>query len=118
MKTPRFASIDDYLAALDEIKAKTIGDIFDLILQQFPELTAKISWNVPTIHRSGTYVAGISAHKNHITFSAWSADVITAFKARLAGYVMFKNCFQVPVDWQIDEELILALVRARLAELD
>jgi hypothetical protein len=36
----------------------------------------------------------------------------------LKGLVVFKNCFQIPVDWKIDEELVNDLVRARLAELD
>jgi uncharacterized protein len=29
-----------------------------------------------------------------------------------------KNCFQIPVDWEIDRELVKDLVRVRLAALD
>jgi hypothetical protein len=36
----------------------------------------------------------------------------------LGKFVLFKNCFQIPVDWEIDRELGKDLVRARLAELD
>lgn len=38
-------------------------------------------------------------------------------QSRLEGYVVFKNCFQVPIDWENDEALERDLVRARLTEL-
>jgi len=118
-RRPRFSSVEDYLASLDDpAKQKTLKSVIDLILTQFSELESKISWNVPTIHRNGKYVAGICAYKHHLTFSPWSPRVIADFKARLAKFVLFKNCFQIPVDWEIDRELVKDLVRARLAELD
>jgi uncharacterized protein YdhG (YjbR/CyaY superfamily) len=121
-RRPRFNSVEDYLASLnDPTKARTIKSLIGLILAQFPELQSKISWNVPTIHRNGKYVAGIAAYKHHLTFSPWSPRVIADFKVRLGKFVLFKNCFQVPVDWEIDGEdgeLVKDLVRARLAELD
>ena len=40
------------------------------------------------------------------------------FKVRLGKFVVWKNFFQIPVDWEIDGELVKDLVRARLAELD
>ena len=113
-----FNSIDEYLAALDPAKEKTLRGVIDLILTQFPELESKISWNVPIIHRNGKYVVGVAAYKHHLTFSPWSPRVIKNFKVRLGKFVVFKNCFQIPVDWEIDKELVKDLVQARLAELD
>jgi uncharacterized protein len=117
-RRPRFDSIENYLASVDPTKANTLRSVIDLILKQFPELESKISWNVPTIHRGGKYVVGVCAYKQHLTFSAWSPRVIKDFKERLGKFVVFKNCFQIPVDWEIDRELVKDLVRARLAELD
>ena len=114
----KFNSVEDYLASLDPTKQRTLRSVIDLILTQFPELESKISWNVPTIHRNGKYVVGICAYKHHLTFSPWSPRVIGDFKVRLAKFVVFKNCFQIPVDWKIDRKLVKDLVRARLAELD
>lgn len=118
MKPSKFNSVEEYLTSLDPVKARTIRSIIDLILTQFPELETKIAWNVPQIHRDGKYVAGIVAFKNHLTFAPWSQHVIDDFNARLKEYVVFKGCFQIPVDWEIDKELLKDLVRARLAELD
>ena len=118
MATPRFSSVDDYLSSLQAPKDQTIRSIIDVILAGFPELEAKIAWNVPQIHRDGKYVAGVDAAKNHVSFSAWSPDVIADFKPRLGDYVVKKNLFQVPVDWDVDADLLTDMVNARLAELE
>ena len=114
----RFDSLEDYLASLDPRKAKTIRAVIESILEHFPELEVKISWNVPQVHRDGQYVFGVSALKSHLALAPWSTGVIEDFRARLKQYVVRKNLFQIPVDWDIDAELLQNLVRARLAELD
>ena len=106
MSSPQFNSVEEYLASLDPAKERTLRSVIDLILAQFPELESKISWNVPTIHRQGKYVVGLAAYKRHLTFSPWSPRVIQDFKVRLGKFVVFKNCFQLPVDWDIDRELV------------
>src|SRR5690349_12842953 len=111
-KPPRFSSVDDYISQQDDTKAKTLRSVIDFILTEFPELESKIAWNVPAIHRDGKYVAGIDAFKRHLTFSAFSPHVIENFKDRLGDYVLFKNCFQIPVDWEIDKELVRDLIKA------
>ncbi len=120
MSTPSYSSVDDYLSKQDPVKARTLRAVIDLILALSPDLESKIAWNVPMIHRKGKYVAGIDAFKKHLTFAPWSLQVLNDFKAqgRLAPFVVFKNCFQIPVDWEIDEALIQDMVKARLAELD
>ena len=117
-RRPKFDSVEEYLASLDPTKARTLRSVIDLILTQFPELESKISWNVPAIHRNGRYVVGLAAYKHHLTFAPWSPRVIEDFKVRLEKFVVWKNCFQIPVDWEFDRELVKDLVRARLAELD
>jgi len=118
MGSPRFDSVEDYLASQDPTKARTLRAVIDLILAEFSELEAKISWNVPQIHRKGKYVFGFCALKNHLTLAPWSPRVIEDFRGRLGKFVVKMNTFQIPVDWEIDRELVKDLVRARLAELD
>src|SRR5438477_12286465 len=118
MKSPRFNSAEEYLVSMDPTKERTLRSVIDFILTQFPQLESKISWNVPTIHRNGKYVVGVCAYKHHLTFSPWSPRVIEDFKVRLGTFVVWKKCFQIPVDWKIDRKLVKDLVRARLAELD
>src|SRR5437899_8853143 len=94
MNSPKFNSVEEYLASQDPAKARTLRSVIELILTEFAELESKISWNMPTIHRKGKYVAGICAYKHHLTFSAWSPRVIKDFKAQLGKFVLWKNCFQ------------------------
>jgi uncharacterized protein len=94
MNSPKFNSVEEYLASLDPTKERTLRSVIDLILTQFPELESKISWNVPTIHRNGKYVVGVCAYKHHLTFSAWSSRVIEDFKVRLGKFVLLKKCFR------------------------
>ena len=117
---PRFSSVDDYLASLPAAQATTLGSIIDFILGEFPGLEAKLAWNVPQIHRDGEYVFGVSALKRHLALAPWSEAVIDDFREKLEkdGYVVRKNLFQIPDDWQIDRKLVKDLVRARLEELD
>ena len=116
--SPRFNSIEEYLASLNPAKAKTLRSVIDFILAEFPELESKLSWNVPQIHRNGKYVFGMAAYKNHLTLAPWSPRIMKDFKPKLANYVVFQNCFQIPVDWELDKKLLKDLVRARLGELD
>ncbi len=118
MKSPRFSSVEDYLASLDPTKENTIRSVIDFILKQFPGLQSKIAWNVPNIHRDGKYVVGICAYKHHLTYAPWSPRIIADFKPRLRNFVVKKYCFHFPVDWKLDGKLVKDLVRTRLAELD
>ena len=69
-KSPRFNSVEEYLASLESepdrhsTKARILRSVIDFILAEFPELESKISWNVPTIHQKGKYVAGLAAYKH------------------------------------------------------
>ena len=120
MSPSRYSSVDDYLASLAPTKARTLRSVIGFILDEFPELEPKIAWNVPQIQRDGEYVFGVSSLKDHLDLAPWSADVIDAFRGRLEheGYVVRKNLFRVPDDWELDRALVRDLIRARLAELD
>lgn len=117
---PRFASVDEYLSSREPDQADTLRRVIDTILAEFPELAVKIAWNVPQIHRGPDYVFGVSAAKRHLSLAPWSGDVIAQFRARLEadGHVVKQQLFQVADDWELDQPLLIDLVRARLAELD
>jgi uncharacterized protein len=99
--------LDDYLTSLDPIEERTLRAVIEFILSEFPHLEVKISWNVPQIHRRGQYVFGVSALKNHLALAPWSSRVIEDFRQRLETdkYVVRKNLFQIPTDWEINSEL-------------
>lgn len=113
----RHQTLEAYLGSVDPVKARTLRSIIQSILSASDELEGVIAWNVPQIRLGRHYVFGLSASKNHLTLAPWSPHVIEAFRPRLSPFVVRKNCFLVPVDWQPDVPLLLDLVKARLAEL-
>ncbi|MDH1265137.1 hypothetical protein [Pseudomonas sp. GD03944] len=119
MSSSRFASVDDYLESLEPVKAHTLRQVIEHILGQASGLQVRLAWNVPQICRGSDYVFGVSAAKHHLALAPWSADVIDAFRPRLeaGGFLVKKNLFQVPADWEVDTALLNELVAARLAEL-
>ena len=90
--------------------------IFKAITTKYPKAELVIAWNQPMIKIDGHYVFGASASSKHISISPWSADVIAAFAHKMEDLVVKKKTIGVPNDWDVDTKLILALVKARLAE--
>lgn len=119
MSSNKFNTFESYLGSLEQIKATTIKQIIDYILTNFPELELKMAWNVPQICLGTEYVFGVSALKKHLALAPWSTDVMEENKENLedAGYIVKKNLFQIPIDWQVNSELLDTLVKGRLKEL-
>lgn len=70
------------------------------------------------LRSDGKYVFGISAAKNHILMAPWSKDVIEKFTPKMKDLDVKKKTIGVPNDWEVDEKLLLAIVKARLAEIN
>ena len=118
MAAPKFTTVDEYLGSLEPPKGATLKAVIDCILSEFPLLEVKLAWNVPQIHFKGKYVFGMSAAKGHLSLAPWSQEVMAAFADRLSGYTVKANLFTIPVDWEVDEELLHDMVTMRLAELE
>jgi uncharacterized protein YdhG (YjbR/CyaY superfamily) len=48
--------------------------------------------------------------------SPWSTDVIAKFAPKMTDLVLLKKTIRIPNDWDVDAKLIVAMVKARLAE--
>lgn len=113
----RFESVDEYLAQFDETKRQTAINIFATIMKKFPDTELVIAWNHPMLKFEGQYVLGLSIHAKHILLGPWGDEIISKFEKRLSDYETNKKTFKVPVDWQIDTELLQVIARARIAEI-
>ena len=116
LSAKRFNTPTQFYQSVGKDQAKTMRTIFKAITTKYPKAELVIAWNQPMIKIDGHYVFGASASSKHILISPWSADVIAAFAAKMADLVVKKKTIGVPNDWDVDSKLILALVKARLAE--
>jgi uncharacterized protein YdhG (YjbR/CyaY superfamily) len=112
----RFETPAQYYKSIDAKQAKTARAIFKAITSKYPDAQLVIAWNQPMMQIDGKYVFGLSASKNHISMSPWSTDVIAKFAPKMKDLVLLKNIIRIPNDWDVDAKLIVAMVKARLAE--
>ena len=113
----RFNTPTEYFKTLEPKQAKTVRAIFKTIRSKYPELELVIAWNQPMLQFNGKYIIGVSAAKNHILFAPWSKEVIEKFTPKMKNLDVKKKTIGVPNDWKVDEKLLQAIVKARLAEL-
>ena len=109
----RYNTFDDYLATLDEPKAKTIRAIFATLTAKFKKAEIVIAWNQPMLKQDGRYLFGASAQKAHILIAPFNADIIDELRPRLEGYEVNKKTVRVPVDWKVDKKLLTDMVSAQ-----
>jgi uncharacterized protein YdhG (YjbR/CyaY superfamily) len=109
----RYETFDDYLATLDEPKAKTIRAIFATLTAKFKKAEIVIAWNQPMLKQDSRYLFGASAQKAHILIAPFNADIIDELRPRLEGYEVNKKTIRVPVDWKIDKKLLTDMVSAQ-----
>jgi uncharacterized protein YdhG (YjbR/CyaY superfamily) len=109
----RYDTFDDYLATLDEPKAKTIRAIFATLTAKFKKAEIVIAWNQPMLKQDGRYLFGASAQKAHILIAPFNADIIDELRPRLDGYEVNKKTIRVPVDWTVDKKLLTDMVSAQ-----
>ena len=69
------------------------------------------------LRTTGPYVLGLFAAEQHLLLNPFSADVLTKLADSLTAYHVNKRTVRVPVDWEIDKQLLLRMAAARLAEL-
>jgi uncharacterized protein YdhG (YjbR/CyaY superfamily) len=110
----RFDDLEGYLKVQDEVKSKTIRKIFRVIQKKYPTLELVIAWNQPMLKLGSEYLFGASILKNHILIAPWNPKVLSAMKQDLQGYKVNKKTVQVPVDWKVDEKLLLKMIKLNL----
>jgi len=112
----RFNTPSDYFKTLDSQQAKTVRAIFKAITTKYPDLELVIAWNQPMLRSEGKYIFGVSVAKNHILMAPWSKDVIEKFTPKMKDLDVKKKTIGVPNDWKVDEKLLQAMTKARMAE--
>lgn len=111
----RFDSPSEYFKSLDPIKAKTMRKIFRVIRSKYPELKLVISWNQPMLKAGDRYIFGCSEAKNHLLIAPWNPSVIKAVKPLLGDLTSNKKTIRIPIDWEIDEKLLLKMIKISLS---
>jgi uncharacterized protein YdhG (YjbR/CyaY superfamily) len=111
------AEVTEYIDSQDEPKRSTLEAVRQIILQIEPNLEQVIMWKSAQFKLHGKVVVGLCAHKNHLSFSTPSAEVLEANASILSDFVTSKNSFQFATDQVLSQDLVGKIVKTRLAEL-
>jgi uncharacterized protein YdhG (YjbR/CyaY superfamily) len=106
----------DFFKTIKPEQVKTMKKIFKVIKDKYPKVEPVIAWNQPMLKLGDDYIFGISASTNHLSMAFWSDDVLDAFREKLAHLRVTKKTIAIPNDWVVEEKLILAMAKARIAE--
>ena len=113
----RYETPAEFYKTVDSKQATTMRKIFKVIQTKYPKTELVIAWNQPMLKLGNDYIFGVSAAKNHILMAPWSTDVLDAFRDQMQHLTLNKKTIGIPNDWKVEEKLILAMVKARIAEI-
>lgn len=113
----RFGGLDEYLTKADPAAQRTVRTILDAITRAHPEAEIVIAWNQPMVKIDGEFVFGLSIQKRHILIAPWGKRALFELQVLLEPYAPNKKTIPVPLDWDVDEQLVLDVAAERLIEL-
>jgi uncharacterized protein YdhG (YjbR/CyaY superfamily) len=108
--------IDRYLAALDEPKRTTLGQLRDSIAGFLPEAEQCISYGSPAFRMQGKVIAGFAAFKNHLSYLPHSGSVLPELRNELSTFSQTKGALHFPIDEPLSRELVQQLIAVRLRQ--
>ena len=116
--TRRYRDAEAYFGSFDPVPAATARSIFAAIQRGVKGLDLVTAWNQPMLRCDDGYVFGLNIQTRHITLGPLGTEVIAQFADRLTAYRCGKKTFNVPLDWQVDSKLLVAMAKYRMAEFD
>ena len=110
-------AIDEYLAALDGPKRKTLQALRRTIHGIIPRAEECISYGMPAFRLDGKVIAGFAAFKNHLAYLPHSGSVLEELSDDLAGYESTPGSLHFPINKPLPKSLVKKLIATRLEEV-
>jgi uncharacterized protein YdhG (YjbR/CyaY superfamily) len=116
----RSKDVDNYILAQPPDTRRALEQLRSCIWEAAPHATELMNYNIPAF----ALVEGgkrdqqimIAGYPRHVGFYP-HPDVIEAFRDQLKGYKCAKGSVQFPLDREIPGELVVRMVKCRLAQL-
>lgn len=111
--------INDYLAKFSPDRRKPLETIRDIAIQVVPDAKESLSYGMPAMKYKGKSFIGFNAHKDHIGIYPFGREEIDVFKSEIE-HLNLKHtagAIQLPYDTPIPEDLIVKIIRHRIARL-
>lgn len=109
-----YQTIDEYIQTFPEDIQKKLTELREVIKEEAPQATEKISYQMPTFYLNGNLVH-FAAFPKHIGFYP-APSGIEAFISELTKYKHAKGSVQFPINEPLPFELIRKIVKFRVIE--
>lgn len=111
-------TLEDYLAGIDNPDHRErLEEIFNWILEKFPNLKSEIKWNTPMFTDHGTFILGISTAKQHISIAPEEVTMVRfADDIAQAGYSATKGMFRIKWKDQVHYELLEKIIEFNIKD--
>jgi uncharacterized protein YdhG (YjbR/CyaY superfamily) len=110
--------IDAYLDELPVDQRDALQALRETIAGAVPEAVEAISYGVPAFRYRDKPLVAYSAAKSHVSFFPMSPAAIEAYQQELKEWSTSKGTIRFTRDHPLPADLVTALVRHRVAELD
>lgn len=110
--------IDAILAKLPAEQRAALQDLRDTIAKTVPDAVEAMSYGAPAFRYCDHPLVSYAAAKAHCAFYVMSPEVIVAHEADLQGFDTSKGTIRFTSDNPLPAELVVRIVRARMAESD
>lgn len=102
-------SIDEYIAAQDEVIQPRLEEVRSLIRSAIPDAEERISWSMPTYWK-GKNLIHFAASKKHLGLYPGD-EAVAHFADELRGCDVSKGTIRLPYDQELPAELIQRIAR-------
>ncbi len=113
----RHSDSEDYFSKLAPTHRDLAKSIFAAISAKYPELELVVAWNQPMLRNEHAYVFGLSTASNHVSINPFTPAALAGLTDRLEGYEVLKHTIRIPLDWDVDADLLQDMVAIRLREI-
>ncbi|MBA2953001.1 DUF1801 domain-containing protein [Nocardioides sp. MAH-18] len=101
------------MATYDELHDHVRG----LVLAEVPDAEEGTSYGMPAWRVKGKPLLGLNRAKAHVGVYPFSPEVVDAVRGRLAGFTLTKGGVQCTPDRPVPDDVLVEMVRLRLAEI-
>ena len=112
------SDIDAYLAGLPVDQRDALEHLRGVIAAAAPDAEEGRSYGMPAFRYRGRPLVGFQAARDHLGFYPMSPALIEAHAAALAGFSTSKATIRFTPGQPLPEELVVAMVHERIAELE
>ena len=114
---PAAASVDEYIAGFPPETRRVLEELRALIRETVPEVTERISYEIPTFDLDGRYVVYFAGWKKHIALYPVTAGMAREFGEELEPYRSGKGTLKLPLGKALPADLVRRIVAFRREEV-